>query len=211
MNSVCIYPKDDTTAFLKPVADYLAHEGYYLYEGDTRKEGFASCMMEFVGLCDDVVFLGHGSSGQLYGTEMTSLIDATNVNILKGKKLFLLSCNSRDFISSYKLINAIGFDNIPTGEYDINSIYENESDYFENKLSDADIEYFQNAIVRIVTSAFKSEGMDNMNMLANKIKMFTNRERFDCVTKYKDLDYRDILRMLYDFKEGMLFVDRDGR
>lgn len=211
MNSICIYPKDETTAFLKPIADYLIGEGYYLFDGDTRQEGVSSCLLDFIGLCDDVVFLGHGSSGLLYGSEMTEWIKANNMDILRGKKLFLLSCNSREFISGYNLQNAIGFDNIPTGQYDLNSIYDNDFFYFENVLSDEDVNYFKDAIVQIVIRAFKSVGMTNMNMLANKIKMYTNRVRFDCVSHHRNLNYRDILRMLYDFKEGMLFVDKDGR
>ena len=206
MSNICIFPKDVTTGFLKPVSDELRKQGYVVFDGDTREDGYAQSVINIIPNYECVVFLGHGSSTELYGSALTSFLGGDNMEVLRGKKMFLLACNSGEFLDTYSLTSSIGFGDIPTGNQDVCGIIEREWDYFESIPNDEDIKYFQSTIVRIIMNSFVCGSMSNMDMLANKIKMFTNRERYDCLRKHKELHYRDILKMLYDFKENMIYI-----
>ena len=206
MSNMCIFPMDETTAFLEPIAQTLQKAGFDVFDGNTNDEGYSKLILDAIPQHENIVFLGHGSSDALSGTNQKPLIDANNVDLLRGKALFLLACNSKEFISSYGFKNAIGFDIIPTSEMDVTTIVDQDYDYFETMPDDADLEWFRSAIVRIVANSFESSDMENMTMLYNKIKMFTNRERYTCVRECKELNYRDILRMLFDFKDSMVYV-----
>ena len=206
MRKLCIYPQDETTAFLRPIADALQKNGYDVLDGDTRTDGYTMKVLKDISKHDYVVFLGHGSSSALSGTNQEPLIDSGNVDVLRGRRLFVLACNSKEFISSFGLKDAIGFDIIPTSDMDVNTIVDQDYYYFETIPEEEDLEWFRSAIVRIVVNAFESSGMENMTMLYNKIKMFTNRERYACVRECRGLHYKDILKMLYDFKESMDYV-----
>lgn len=205
MSNVCIFPQDETTVFLKPIADKLQELCFDLFDGSTDDEKYAKTILNSISDYDNIVFLGHGSSNALSGSNLTPFIEGDNVNLLRRKRLFLLSCNSKEFISSYALTNAIGFDIIPTGESDLYTILDQDYGYFENVPDDDDLEWFKAAIVRIVMNSFNDGDMSNMTMLYNRVKMYTNIERYECACKAKNLHYRDILKMLYDFKEEMVF------
>lgn len=176
-----------------------------MYDGSTGNEEYARSILEGIPDYDNIVFLGHGSSEALSGSGLTPLIKGEKVELFRGKRLFLLSCNSKEFISSYSLTNAIGFDIIPTGETDIHTILDQDYSYFENVPDDNDLEWFRSAIVRIIINSFNDCDMSNMLLLYNRVKMYTNIERFGCVRKAKNLHYRDILKMLYDFKDCMVY------
>ena len=206
MSKLCIYPQDETTAFLKPIADVLQGDGFEVLDDDTRTEGYVEKVLKDITRHDYVVFLGHGSSAALSGTNQVPLIDSENVDVMRGKRLFLLACNSKDFILSFDLKDAIGFGIIPTSNMDVNAIVDQDFCYFETIPEEEDLEWFRLAVVRIVVNAFESCGMENMTMLYNKIKMFTNRERYACARECRGLHYKDILKMLYDFKESMEYV-----
>lgn len=206
MSNLCVFPDDETTAFLKPIINVLQKAGFDVYDGNTNGEEYSRLVFDAIPQYDNIVFLGHGCSDALSGTNQSPLIDSRNVDLLRGKKLFLLACNSKEFISSYGLRSAIGFDIIPTSEMDVNTIMDQDIGYYEIIPDESDLEWFRAAIVRIVVNSFENCGMENMTMLYNKIKMFTNRERYACVRECKELNYGDILRMLYDFKENMEYV-----
>ena len=206
MSKLCIYPQDETTAFLKPIADVLQRCGYEILDDDTRTEGYAEKVLKDIPRHDYVVFLGHGSSAALSGTNQVPLIDSENVDVMRGKRLFLLACNSKEFISSFDLKDAIGFDIIPTSDMDVSTIVDQDISYFETMPEEEDLEWFRLAVVRIVVNAFERCGMENMTMLYNKIKMYTNRERYACARECRGLHHKDILKMLYDFKESMEYL-----
>ena len=205
MNSLCIYPQEESTSFLKPIADKLQELGFDVYDDSTGDEDYARTILDSIPGYDNIVFLGHGSSEALSGTGLTPFIKEERVELLRGKRLFLLSCNSKEFISSYSLTDAIGFDIIPTGETDLFTILDQDYNYFENVPDENDLEWFRSAIVRIMVNSFSDGDMNNLLMLYNRVKMYTNLERYACIRECKDLNYRDILRMLYDFKDCMIY------
>lgn len=205
MSSLCIYPQEESTSFLKPIADKFQELGYDVYDGSTGDEEYARTILDSIPGYDNIVFLGHGSSEALSGTGLTPFIKGEKVGLLQGKRLFLLSCNSKEFISSYSLTDAIGFDIIPTGETDLYTILDQDYSYFENVPDDKDLEWFRTAIVRIIINSFSDGDMDNMIMLYNRVKMYTNLERYACIRECKELNYRDILKMLFDFKDCMVY------
>ena len=205
MSNLCIFPQDETTAFLEPIAETLRNAGFVVLDGNTKDEGYAKLIFDVIPQNDNIVFLGHGSSEALSGSNQNPLIYAENVDVLRGKKLFLLSCNSKEFISAYGLTDSIGFDIIPTCDMDVNTIAEQDFGYFEQIPDDSNLEWFRSAIVRIIVNSFSDGNMSNMIMLYNRVKMYTNLERYACIRECKNLNYRDILRMLYDFKDCMIY------
>ena len=176
-----------------------------MYDGSTGDEDYARTILDSIPCYDNIVFLGHGSSEALSGTCVTPCIKEERVELLLGKILFLLSCNSKEFISSYSLTDAIGFDIIPTGETDLFTILDQDYSYFENVPDDNDLEWIRSAIVRSLVDSFSDGDMNNMLMLYNRVKMYTNLERYACIRECKELNYRDILKMLYDFKDCMVY------
>ena len=48
MSKLCIYPQDETTAFLKPIADVLQGDGFEVLDDDTRTEGYVEKVLKAV-------------------------------------------------------------------------------------------------------------------------------------------------------------------
>ena len=102
-------------------------------------------------------------------------------------------------------IMPISWQRISLTETDLYTILDQDYSYFENVPDDKDLEWFRAAIVRIIINSFSDGDMDNMIMLYNRVKMYTNLERYACIRECKELNYRDILKMLFDFKDCMVY------
>ena len=119
---VCIYPQDTTTDFLRPLCDHIcttfdAVEVGYDTSGD---DDALEVIYNEIKDAQTVFFLGHGMSTCLYASiiDNVELFHKDNISLLEGKHLFLLACNSDQFITKFKLSDAIGFGFLPTSEDD---------------------------------------------------------------------------------------------
>ena len=105
--NICIYPKDPSTDFLVPLFDAICSSGFSGFHLDTNVVENKIMIFEILNNAQNIIFLGHGSSGKLYGTpygnSLSDLITNNNIHLLKGKRLFLLSCNSDQFCEYYSL------------------------------------------------------------------------------------------------------------
>ena len=148
---LCIYPQDQTTAFLEPVFDELCQRfGALGLKGDpTEDDDYLERLANLAQESETIVFLGHGSSVVLYGINFNMLICEENGNIdwLKHKHLILFACHSRDFIKRQGLTSALGFGEIPTSDYDVANSKLHGLPIED--LNDSDVEYIKAAIVRI--------------------------------------------------------------
>jgi len=209
-NSICIFPKQKSTEFLQPIYDILVKSDVVCYNIDTTVTEEVEGMFEYINnniLEDDAIyFLGHGTSYCLYGTNMEELINQDNIGILKGKRLFLLSCRSTDLINSEKYKNAIGFPNLPTSMEDIMDIRTNEDPYYLGDIDEDDINAYNSLLVRIVCEALKTSSLSDMSRFESKIKMYANIEIVKLLTEKSDLHYRDIANLVYEFKTDMITI-----
>ena len=149
---LCLFPKDETTEFLRPIYEELCKKSSVIgfdndaIEDDDYFEKLESLLQE----TDAMIFLGHGSSNTLYGTNFNPIIDdkSGNLDYLKGRKLLLFSCKSVDYIRHYNLKDAIGFGFIPTSKDDAH-----EGAKLHNMdiscLDNSSLQLFRNAIVNI--------------------------------------------------------------
>ena len=110
---VCIYPQDLTTDFLRPLCDHIcatfdAVEVGYDTSGDDDP---LELIYNEIGDAKIVFFLGHGMSTCLYASTLDNveLFNKDTISLLEGKCLFLLACDSGQFITKYNIANAIGF------------------------------------------------------------------------------------------------------
>ena len=119
MNKIlCIYPKDTTTEFLRPVYDAVCAKPHVVgLELDTiEDDDFLEKLSNHLKDAGIVFFLGHGSSTCLYGTNLNPLIEdkMENIEDLRNKSLILFACRSTEFIKNYHFQDSLGFGFIPT-------------------------------------------------------------------------------------------------
>ena len=119
---VCIYSeKDYAVDFLSPLCNYICDELSAIrvsYDKDSDDDTITE-IYDAVTDANIVFFLGHGRSDALYADLIDDcvLFDKENVNQLKGKRLFLLACNSADFIKKYGLESHIEHEKIEKQNY----------------------------------------------------------------------------------------------
>ena len=171
---VCIYSleRDHTTDFLQSLCDHInatlfaVQIGYDVdSEDDTIEEIYNA-----VEKADTVLFLGHGTSDSLFasGSDETELFGKANVMLLANKRLFLLACNSAEFIKKYKLTNAIGFGKMPTSLDDARH-WKNLHKTTIEDFSRDDIDIYNNALVNALCNSISLETIE-MTAAASAMK-----------------------------------------
>jgi hypothetical protein len=156
-----IFPKDETTDFLeeiiqdiKPLSESLVHR---LDSKDDHSSIF-NLASEFED--DDLIlFLGHGTSNSLAGSETFSnqfgaFMTDLQIKVFQGKKVILLSCRSSEYLLKFgkqaRLKAAIGFPNLITDWNEVE--YPDSIDEVEGILK-SDIEVFRSIIVRVASKS----------------------------------------------------------
>ena len=105
MNDIlCIYPKDATTEFLRPVYNAICAKPHVVgLELDTiEDDDFLEKLSDHLADADGVFFLGHGSSTCLYGTNLHPLIE---------DKMALYTGRRNSVVASLGYIQRISFIN----------------------------------------------------------------------------------------------------
>ena len=90
--TICIYPEDITTTFLRPLYKYICATfdavgvGYDISGDDDPLELIYNRLYD----AQTIFFLGHGMSECLYASiiDNVQLINKDNIELLKGKRLF---------------------------------------------------------------------------------------------------------------------------
>lgn len=208
-NVLCIYPKDNTTAFLQPICDALSDKlnAHVLYGDPIDDDDYLDKLEYEVLDADTVVFLGHGSSKILYGIGQNQLICSENENVylLEGKKLILFACRSCEFIHNHNLKDAWGFGFIPTSLDDARDGRLHNVN--TNVLEGVDIDYFKDAIVRIWVKSLNEADVNDILAFYKAFNFNTNVEIVKCLLKHKELPHRRIISdMLYYLKEEMTHI-----
>lgn len=205
--TVCIYPQDATTDFLRPLCNHVSatfgavEVGYDTSGDDDPME----IIFDEIKDAETVFFLGHGMSTCLYASilDNVELFNKENISLLEGKRLFLLACNSNQFIDKFKLNDAIGFGFLPTSKEDI----ERTKQYHKLDISMTgilDVECFQTALVQCLTNTLSEETMNDFCILKERLLFNTSKEIVDCLVNKKSTKYRIVADELYYLYKDMV-------
>lgn len=204
---VCIYPQDETTNFLRPLCDHIcktfnAEEVGYSTSGETDPK---EIIFDRIKDAKFVFFLGHGTSSSLYAKlNEVLLFTNDNISLLKDKQLFLLACNSDQFIKNYKLSDAIGFGFLPTSLYDARHVRKLHSMRIEH-LKEKDIDNYNTALVNALISTLSITTMADSHLFAERLKFSTCEEIVKILLQRETPNYRLVADALYYFYKDVIF------
>ena len=207
--TVCIYPQDATTDFLRPLCDHIcatfdAVEVGYDTSGDDDP---MEIIFNEIKDAQTIFFLGHGMSTCLYASilDNVELFNKDNIQLLEGKRLFLLTCDSNQFITKFKLTDAVGFGFLPTSEEDIERIRQ----YHKLDISMAsvlDVECFKTALVQCLINTLSRETIDDSYLFRERMLFNTCSEIVDCLINKQSTNYRIVSDELYYMYKDMFFT-----
>lgn len=206
--AVCIYPQDDTTDFLRPLCDHICatfdavEVGYDISGGDSQIEIIYDNIKEV----KTIFFLGHGESTCLYASIVngTQLFNKSNISLLEDKHLFLLACNSDQFINTYKLSGAIGFGFLPTSLRDATRVRKLHSMRIEH-LKENDIDSYNTALVNALISTLSEATMEDPHLFAERLKFSTCEKIANILLQRETPNYRLVADELYYFYKDVIF------
>lgn len=204
---ICIYPQDFSTDFLRPLCDFICSTfgateiGFDTSGDDDPHEAIYAGIRN----AQTIFFLGHGRSDCLFASiiDNDKLIEKSNVSSLKGKQLFLLACDSDQFIKNYGLSNAIGFGFLPTSKDDV----DRRKKYHKVDISGTtrqDVVCFNVALVNSLIKSLSIETMNDPSLFAERLKFNASIEIVDCLINTKSPNYRIVADELFLFCKDML-------
>lgn len=206
----CIYiqERDGTTSFLEPLVEHIKNvfaSTIVGYDIDSEEDPL-EVINKTVFDSDTVFFLGHGTSEKLYASTVDNLtlFNKDNIDCLTTRRLFLLSCNSADFIKKQHLNGALGFGMLPTSLDDVRNWKELHGIHIENFTMD-DISIYNHALVEILMNALTEDGLADYSLLRERIKFQTSAEIVKCLIQQEDnAKCRDLADLLYYFQKDIV-------
>ena len=196
---VCIYPQDLTTDFLRPLCDHIcatfdAVEVGYDTSGDDDP---LELIYNEIGDAKIVFFLGHGMSTCLYASTLDNveLFNKDTISLLEGKCLFLLACDSGQFITKYNIANAIGFGFLPTSEEDVTNRKLHNMDISNTGI--LDVEYYNKALVQCLMDTLSKETMADHHLFIERLRFNASKEIVNCLINKECKNYRIVADELY--------------
>ena len=207
--AVCIYPQGTTTDFLRPLCDHIcatfdAVEVGYDTSGDDDP---MEIIFNEIKDAETIFFLGHGKSTCLYASilDNVELFNKDNISLLKGKRLFLLACNSDQFIEKFNLIDAIGFGFLPTSEEDVC----NRKSYHKMDISNTnvlDIDSFNSGLVDSLINTLSQDTLRDFHLFKERMKFNISVEITDKLVNKTTTNYRIVADELYYIYNDMVII-----
>lgn len=161
-----------------------------------------------------ILFLGHGTGEKLYGAESNSfpkksLINKSQAKVFSEKFIFLLSCNSNDFIkgtfSFSKAISSIGFGSLPTEMAEV----ENSKRLKEQGVNKETINKYKNSMIELVSDSFCDmiESKLSFSQLGNSFLLRLNKKISQVILEdTTSKDNRILADLLFQMKSEMIFI-----
>jgi hypothetical protein len=206
--TVCIFPQDATTDFLRPLCDHIcatfdAVEVGYDTSGDDDP---LEVIYNEINDAQTIFFLGHGISTCLYASilDNVELFNKDNISLLEGKRIFLLACDSNQFITKYKITDAIGFGFLPTSEDDVRNRKLHKMDISGTGV--LDVEYFNNALVRCFINTLSNATIEDFNLFKERMMFNASKEIVDCLENKECTNYRIVADELYYLYKDVIFT-----
>jgi hypothetical protein len=185
----------------------LVHTNAMLLYDPSDEKGYRTTeIYDAVKKADTVLFLGHGTSDSLFasGSDETELFGKANVMLLANKQLFLLACNSAEFIKKYKLTNAIGFGKMPTSLDDARH-WKNLHKTTIEDFSRDNIDIYNKALVDALCNSISLETISDYSLFRERFKFQVSREIVKCLIPHKDKEnYRKIADLLFYLQKDMI-------
>ena len=205
--TICIYPEDFTTAFLRPLYEHICTTfdaigvGYDTYGDDDPLEFIFNELND----AQTIFFLGHGMSTCLYASiiDNVQLINKDTIALLRGKRLFLLACNADQFIKNYKLTDAIGFGFLPTSLDDVRD-RRKLHDLWIKDLEKNDVDTYNSALVSAIINTLSDATMLDLHLFKERLKFNISREIVQCLLKKEAPNYRIVADELYYIYKDMI-------
>lgn len=206
--TVCIYPQDSTTDFLRPLCDHICtifNAVEVGYDTDSDDEPLEAIYNEIKD-AQVIFFLGHGMSTCLYASilDNVELFDKNNVSLLEDKRIFLLVCDSSQFVTKFKIADAIGFGFLPTSEEDVKNRKLHKMDISRTGI--LDIEYYKNALIRCLTNTLSIATIEDSHLFKERILFNTSKEIADCLENKECTNYRIVADELYYLYKDVVFT-----
>lgn len=205
-----LHAVDDSTMFLNVFKKEFSD--YYL-SFDSTKESILKAKNSLGDLNPKslIIFLGHGSSFGIYEPDENHLyekffLDATWGNIFfEQHDIFLLSCKSSDYINKiYQSNLSLGFGNIISSKEELN--IHNEKNHIKKKLSDDEINLFNEIYIKISIKVVKSL-INNIISFENIPKYFNfliNQEINKILLDKEKENRVELSRMLFEFRNEIV-------
>jgi hypothetical protein len=161
---ILIHPQDPSTSFLEAIISFLERGNFpvKVFKPGSQPTNLNAEIEACYEEGDILVFLGHGSSRELYGSaneqqEKTILFSTDQAaSFFSNKKNILLACRSAEL-----LINAnpsgeyVGFGDLPTSIEEVLGARELSTPYYLRGLEDATLALFRNVLIEMMIDAFK--------------------------------------------------------
>lgn len=205
---ICIHPQDETTSFLTPIREVFGKNTILI---EPNIESHDSVLKELSQLSQKclIVFLGHGSSILLKGAvsagfELEGFIDNNQAKTLfANHDVFLLSCNSSEFLKSFSSYNAsIGFGNILSSIEEV----EIEQKFRDINVDAEDIEIFKFAFVKAIYNSFLAfnHGIIKFSELSICIRYNVNKEINIILLNKGTVNRKEVAKLLFEFRDEMV-------
>ena len=215
-----IYPSDETTEFLLEIPKRIAEKHgeksiqviQMLPSEESYKEVFQS--IEAIPSGSVVIFMGPGQEEKLWGAENESFVKQSFVSksqakVFSEKFIFLLSCNSNDFIkgtfSFSKAISSIGFGSLPTEMAEV----EKSKRLKEQGVNEETINKYKNSMIELVSDSFCDmiESKLSFSQLGNSFLLRLNKKMSQVILEdTKSKDNRILADLLFQMKSEMVFI-----
>lgn len=203
---VCIYPEDETTAFLHPLYEHICStlNAVGIHNDTTEDDDTLDKIYAEINDAECVIFLGHGTSSILYGSRCDNVVfESNNHNLLDGKRLLLLSCNSNQFIKKYEKNDSIGFGFLPTSLDDVRLTRTLHNVNIEN-IEKIDVDAYNMALVQSLINTISLNTMIDFHLFKERLKFNISREIVSCLIKRVTINYRIVADMLYYVYKDMI-------
>lgn len=210
-NIICIHPKDVTTDFLRPLGKKF--DANYLIIEDN--EGAHTQVLNIIeGFTEKalVVFLGHGHSHCLSGSNTEIYSAKTFIDVPLANKLFkkhdilLLACRSSEFIKNISPFynSIIGFGNILSSLDEVSNEAMYETGVYRN-LDREDIDNFNDYYVKAISKSFEMLFKNKIifNQIPYYISYFLNKEINKILKNKKKTNRIELAKLLFEFRNEM--------
>jgi len=215
-----IYPIDPTTEFLLDIPKRIAFKhgakSVHLIEVHPSDKSYEKALIEIQDIPSNsmVLFMGHGQADKLWGAESETypkktFISKAQSKIFSEKNLFLLSCNSNEFLkgtfSFSKVIASIGFGSLPTEMAEV----EGSKKLIQQGVNEVIIKKYKDIIVELVSRSFIEmiEMDESFPQLSRNFMLRLNRKISQVILDdTKSVENRILADLLFQMKSEMVFI-----
>lgn len=214
-NIVIVYPLDDSIEFLQPILNGLKRLFPNAVILRPQPGTYGSAISDETEL---VIFLGHGTPSQLYGSlndsgEKSVFLNVTNGSLLlDGVDIILFACNSDDYFRKIKR-NAeidcyVTFGDMPTDWEHIRHNRDQDANFLKD-FEDEHLEYYKAVIVESVVEGFKNGVRTNSIIgIPKRISLIVNQKINDVILeqKWSKPQKLQMMELLNDFKKEIRYA-----